>query len=129
VYEAVDIQFSRIGAALVAFNLIAAVIERIVQRHLLAVRKVNISTPSLMILNNATGVVLVSIVIITFAPRDFQRLWSSMNQSSMAVAWVALSCTVGVSLSYFGIWLQVRSDRLQLLLWQSPRVVVHYCRL
>jgi len=106
VYEAVDIQFSRIGAALVALNLIAAVMERIAQRHLLAVRKVNISTPSLMILNNATGVLLVSIVSFLFAPQDFHRLWTSCNKSGITVAWVALSCTVGVSLSYFGIWLQ-----------------------
>jgi len=107
IYEANDMHFSQIGVALVILNLIAAVFERIAQRHLLAVRVVDVSRPSLMILNNTTGVVLVLIVQIIFVPDDAFRLGHSMTRSASTATWVALSCMLGVTLSYFGIWLQV----------------------
>jgi len=106
IYEANDMHFSQIGVALVILNLIAAVFERIAQRHLLAVRVVDVSRPSLMILNNTTGVVLVLIVQIIFVPDDAFRLGHSMTRSASTATWVALSCMLGVTLSYFGIWLQ-----------------------
>jgi len=106
IYEAYDIQFSPIGVALVMLNLIAAVSERIAQRHLLAVEKVDISKPSLMILNNMIGMCLVLIVMAAFAREDVCRLLHAMNQSASTTMWVFLSCVIGVSLSYFGIWLQ-----------------------
>jgi len=106
IYEANDLDFSLVGVALVTLNLIAAVLERIAQRHLLAVRKVDVSKPSLMILNNMIGTIIVSIIMLVFVPNDVSRLWQAMSQSNQSAMWVGLSCCVGVSLSYFGILLQ-----------------------
>lgn len=107
-YEANDINFSPQGVLLVAVNLSAAVLERIAQRHLLVVTRVDVSKPSLMILNNLIGCCLVMVIIVIFSPSQVNLIWDAATTSRDTAFWVAISCIVGTSLSYFGIWLQVR---------------------
>lgn len=111
-YEVNDIRFSMKGTILVILNLIAAVGERVAQYQLLAVRKVDISRPSLIILNNGIGAFLVIFAMLVFSPREALHLVDAVSKSSDTAFWVSFSSLVGVFLAYFGIWLQVQHNLL-----------------
>ena len=55
-YEDVrSVSFSPVGVGLLILNIVLACAERLGQRHLLAIDKVDISTPGLMLLNNGSA--------------------------------------------------------------------------
>ena len=51
-YEATEVGFSPVGLAYLLANLAFACAERMVQRHLLAVKTIDVNKPALMLLNN-----------------------------------------------------------------------------
>ena len=106
IYEVKDTQCSPIGIAIALLNLLAAVTERIAQRYLLAVQHVDVSKPSLMILNNGIGAMLVVLGMQTYSSDEWCAILEALKVFSTA-CWVGASCLLGVSLSYCGIWLQV----------------------
>lgn len=52
-----SIALSRVGLAAIVCNMIFAVLERLLQRHLMAQEPVDISKPGMMLLNNSCGLV------------------------------------------------------------------------
>ena len=50
-----DIQFSAAGLALMGFNMISSVVERVLQRKMIAVSPIDVSKTGMMLLNNAVS--------------------------------------------------------------------------
>ena len=106
IYESHDLDFSPAGLVFLMVNLAAACMERLAQRHLLAVKTVDCSRPALMVLNNGIGAVLTSILLVAFAPTEWHALKHATRRVKGASVTVALSCLVGCAISYSGLWLQ-----------------------
>ena len=76
------------------------------QRHFLAVQKVEVSKPALMLLNNGIGAVLALVVLLVMAPKEFKLLYQSIRHKPGTALSVAASCALGCAISYTGLWLQ-----------------------
>jgi len=112
-YEVSDLKFSLVGVGFLLANLLFACSERVLQRHFLAVRAVDVSKPALMVLNNGVGALLILFVLLiesyNKAPREeeFHRMRVALTRHPLnAGSALAASCLVGCAISYAGLWLQ-----------------------
>lgn len=105
-YESHDLAFSPTGLVFLLLNLGAACMERLAQRHLLAVKAVDCSRPALMILNNGVGAALGVVLLLVFAPHEWRELRHAVRRTRGAALAVGLSSVVGCAISYAGLWLQ-----------------------
>ena len=102
-YEDVhSVSFSLFGVTLLILNVVLACAERLGQRHLLAIDKVDISTPGLMLLNNGVGAVLVGLFAL-LSGEGVSRVFTGHPLDTLIVAGSAL---VGCGISYAGMQLQ-----------------------
>ncbi|KAL1523507.1 hypothetical protein AB1Y20_018445 [Prymnesium parvum] len=105
-YEFSNIRFSAIGMFFLLANLLFSCAERMLQRHLLAVRGVSVSKPGLMLINNAVGAAFTLLIIALFQETaQLHHLAIRMRRTSVLTPVVA-SCFVGALISYSGLWLQ-----------------------
>jgi drug/metabolite transporter (DMT)-like permease len=105
-YEAHDVQFSAAGLFFLLLNLVLACAERMLQRHFLAVQKVEVSKPALMLLNNGIGAALALVVLLVMSPKEAKLLYHAMRHKPGTGLAVAASCLLGCAISYTGLWLQ-----------------------
>merc|ERR1712151_476246 len=73
-YEANDIRWSQSGFFFLLANLGFACAERMLQRHLLHVREVDVSRTGLMLLNNGIGAALTILATSITSPREARLL-------------------------------------------------------
>ena len=106
IYEIREISFSFIGFLLLLANLALGVTERIVQRHLLAVSRVDVSQPALMVLNNGLGAIYVLMIVVIMSPHEFHALYHAIKFKHHMASAVLASCVLGCGISYAGLWLQ-----------------------
>lgn len=101
-----QVKLSFVGCGFLLANLVCACAERMLQRHLLAVRSVDVSKPALMILNNGIGTMLALGVMAFAEPRGWHRLGHVIHRDPTIGIAVGLSCLVGCAISYTGLWFQ-----------------------
>ena len=105
VYQMERIEWPGLGVVLLLGNLVIACADRLVQRHMLAVQKVDVSKPGLMLLNNGVGFVLVA-GIAALVPGELARTWAAISEANLRTFLVLASAIVGIGIAYAGIWLQ-----------------------
>ena len=105
-YESHDLTFSGVGLFFLVLNLLSACMERLAQRHLLAIKQVDCSTPALMVLNNGIGAALAVVLLHAFAPHEWHDMKRAVYHVRGAGLAVGLSAVVGCGISYAGLWLQ-----------------------
>lgn len=106
IYESWELRFSAIGLCFLVANLLFACAERMLQRHLLAVRKVDVSKAGLMALNNGIGMLLSTVLMWCLSPKEAHALYHALRYHPHVRWVVAASCLVGCAISYTGLWLQ-----------------------
>ena len=79
-----SLSFSPVGVGLLLINICFACLERLGQRHLLAVDTVDVSKPGLMLLNNGIGLVLIAILAGVADPSEYTRMWRALRQPADA---------------------------------------------
>ena len=104
-YESHEVKLSPIGFFYLLANLSFACAERMLQRHLLAVKAVDVSKPALMILNNGVGAILACLAAGVLVPREWRLLAHALRHKSGTGFAVTLSCVLGCAISYCGLWL------------------------
>ena len=100
-YVSHDVSFSREGLGFMLLNMAAAVLERILQRRMIAVEPIDVSKTGMMLLNNA--VALLPATALLYATGEHTR-WGELRQLD-AVGWAMLgaSCVNAVAISWAGI--------------------------
>ena len=85
-------------------NMVAAVLERIVQRRLIAVEPVDLSKMVLVLINNSVAILPVSLLLL---PTKEYDEWHTLKPSEVEhwTSWVflGLSCVVGVCIGWAGV--------------------------
>ncbi|KAJ1634433.1 hypothetical protein T492DRAFT_973675 [Pavlovales sp. CCMP2436] len=104
-YEIHEIRFS-VGALLaILVNMLFAVLERIMQRHLMANNPVELSKPMMMMLNNGIGMLPTLLLALCWGEQHkWADAFSQMDKRDMT--FLAISCLNGLAISYAGIRLQ-----------------------
>lgn len=99
------VSFTGIGLAAICLNMAFAVLERLMQRHLMAQSPVDISKPGMMLLNNACGLLPCGVLLMTY--REHER-WRAVfgDLTTGGVALVLISCVNGLAISYAGLRVQ-----------------------
>jgi len=103
-YTSADMAFSSIGMAYMVGNMISAVLERLLQRKMIAVQPIDVSKTGMMLLNNACALVPMGLLLVFFGEH---HKWHVLRQLS-AFDWGLLfaSCINAVGISYAGINVQ-----------------------
>jgi len=96
-----DIQFSAAGLALMAFNMISSVVERVLQRKMIAVSPIDVSKTGMMLLNNAVALVPMSLLLVAFGEPARWHVVRSLRSWDWAL--LAASCINAVAISWAGI--------------------------
>jgi len=99
-----DVTFSAIGFACIIANMVAAVLERLVQRRLIAVEPVDLSKMVLVLINNSLAIPYVAILLL---PTKEYAEWHTLKPSEVEhwTSWVFLagSCVAGVCIGWAGV--------------------------
>jgi len=102
-----DIEFSGIGFICIIANMGAGVMERIVQRRLIAVEPVDLSKMVLVLINNSVAIPLVAILL--WPTKEYED-WHTLKASDpdgpdngFAYFLLVLSCFVGVAIGWAGV--------------------------
>jgi len=102
-----DVEFSAIGFLCIIANMCAGVMERIMQRRLIAVEPVDLSKMVLVLINNTVAILPVALLLLpTKEYNNFHTLkWHDPEgpDSWTAYMWLALSCVVGVCIGWAGV--------------------------
>ena len=106
-YSSQDMHFSPAGLCWLGVNTVAAVAERLLQRRMLAVSPVDVSTTGKVLLSNGIGaLLLVPLCVACGEPRQLGPVISNDELGVEGWAVVLLSCVVGMAISYAGINVQ-----------------------
>ncbi|KAG8462849.1 hypothetical protein KFE25_001622 [Diacronema lutheri] len=104
-YERGDVAFSPAAMCAIALNMVFAVLERIMQRHLMANDPVTLSKGMMMMLNNAIGAP--PCLLLAAAMGEHVRWTSTYAElTPRALTYLLVSCLNGLAISYAGIRLQ-----------------------
>ena len=104
-YSRHDIQFSPAGIAWLGVNTVAAVIERVLQRNMIAVDAIDVSKQGMMLINNGVGSVLLLPLVFAFGEGG-RLVPTSIGVDGRALLLLLLSCANGMAISYAGINVQ-----------------------
>jgi len=100
-YTSHDVHFSPLGMGYMALNMVAAVLERLLQRKMIAVEPIDVSKGGMMLLNNAISLVPMSGLLLYFGE---QHKWAMLRHVTLADgALLLFSCVNAVGISYAGI--------------------------
>jgi len=100
-YTSHDLQFSAIGMSYMLLNMLSAVLERLLQRKMIAVEPIDVSKGGMMLLNNAVSLLPMGTVLVYFG--EHQK-WARMRQLTGAdLTMLLVSCINAVGISYAGI--------------------------
>ena len=100
-YSRNDIQFSLTGLAWMGANMVACVLERLLQRRMIAVEPIDVSKTGMMLLNNGIGCVLLLPLLAPFGEVPQLPLFLGLDRGALLL--LLLSCAVGVSISFSGL--------------------------
>jgi len=100
-----SIGLTRMGLISISLNLTFAVLERLLQRHLLSQEPVDMSKPGMMLLNNAIGLVPCGVLCAVYEEPARWAVASSELTVNGAVV-LLLSCLNGLAISYAGLQAQ-----------------------
>ena len=99
------IGFTRLGLLAICLNMAFAVLERLMQRHLMAQSPVDISKPGMMLLNNACGLLPCGVLMLAYhEPRRWADVAAGLTPGGVGL--VLISCVNGVAISYAGLKVQ-----------------------
>ena len=100
-----SIGLTRMGLISISLNLTFAVLERLLQRHLLSQEPVDMSKPGMMLLNNAIGLVPCGMLCAAYQePARWDVASSELTVNGAVV--LLLSCLNGLAISYAGLQAQ-----------------------
>jgi len=110
IYLSVDVGVgtSTVGMGFVLLNMIAAVVERLMQRKLLVLEPVDLSKTAMLLLNNAFAIIPVAIAV-PFAPTSIngEQEYNEYNAWSRLLFvdyfLLVLSCIIGVAIGWTGL--------------------------
>ena len=100
-YTSADVSFSAVGMAYMFANMVSAVLERLLQRKMIAVQPIDVSKTGMMLLNNACALVPMWLLLIGFGEHHKWHLLR--NLSYLDAALLFFSCINAVGISYAGI--------------------------
>mmetsp|Transcript_10696 Transcript_10696/g.23802 ORF Transcript_10696/g.23802 Transcript_10696/m.23802 type:complete len:305 (-) Transcript_10696:301-1215(-) len=100
-YVSTDISFSPQGMGYMLVNMVASVLERIIQRKLIALTPIDVSKTGMMLINNAVSLVLMLPVLFYFD--EFSRWYRLRQLSQQSMALLVGSCVTAVAISWAGI--------------------------
>jgi len=105
VYHHSSVRLTPLGLAAICFNMFFAVLERLMQRHLMAQDPVDISKPGMMLLNNLFGLVPCGLLLFPYAET---AKWSVAFGALTSSQWllIIISCLNGLAISYAGLRVQ-----------------------
>lgn len=104
-YEAHEIRFSFPALVAILINMVFAVLERIMQRHLMANNPVELSKAMMMLLNNGIGLLpTLVLALIAGEHHDWKEKFGKAGKRDVALLFG--SCVNGLAISYAGIRLQ-----------------------
>ena len=97
--------FTTIGLLAICLNMVFAVLERLMQRHLMAQAPVDISKPGMMLLNNACGLLPCGVLMLAYhEPSRWSDVAAEMTLGGAIL--VLTSCINGLAISYAGLRVQ-----------------------
>ena len=100
-YTSHDVHFSSTGMAYMLLNMTAAVLERLLQRKMIAVQPIDVSKGGMMLLNNAVSLIPMGALLCYFGE---QHKWAKLATASGSdLALLFVSCLNAVGISYAGI--------------------------
>ena len=100
-YTSADVAFSSVGMAYMLGNMIAAVLERLLQRKMIAVQPIDVSKTGMMLLNNACALVPMGILLVAFGEHEKWHILRDLSRFDFGM--LLFSCVVAVGISYAGI--------------------------
>jgi len=104
-YHYSTLTMSAIGLAAICLNMAFAVLERLMQRHLMAQAPVDISKPGMMLLNNLFGLLPCGVLLLVYQEVPH---WSTVSSTLTYAEWMLIgaSCLNGLAISYAGLRVQ-----------------------
>jgi len=100
-YALNDINFSALGLACVTFNMIASVVERVLQRKMIAVDPIDVSKTGMMLLNNSVALLPMTVLLAAFGEPQKWYLVREMTPHQWAL--LVASCVNAGAISWAGI--------------------------
>ncbi|EOD06298.1 hypothetical protein EMIHUDRAFT_121316 [Emiliania huxleyi CCMP1516] len=100
-YVSNDVAFSPTGVAWMAFNMTAGVLERLLQRRMIAVEPVDINKTGLMLLNNVVSLLPMSVLVYCTGEVPQWRLLARLSTADGML--LLASCVNAVAISWAGI--------------------------
>ena len=100
-YTVHDVHFSPVGMAYMMLNMVSAVLERLLQRKMIAVEPIDVSKGGMMLLNNAFALVPMGALLVWFG--EYHKWARLRHVSTSDVALLLGSCVNAVGISYAGI--------------------------
>jgi len=100
-YVSADITFTAVGMGYMLLNMVASVLERIIQRKLIAITPIDVSKTGMMLLNNAVSLLLMAPVVCWFGEHTKWHRFRSLDTTAMAL--LVGSCVNAVAISWAGI--------------------------
>ena len=104
-YHFNTLSLTLIGFVAIALNMVFAVLERLLQRHLMAQDPVDLSKPAMMLLNNSFGLLPNALLLAMYGETGrWADAFGALSQHGQLM--IVLSCLNGVAISYAGLRVQ-----------------------
>jgi len=100
-YTSVDLQFSWTGMTWMAVNMVSAVLERLLQRKMIAVEPIDVSKTGMMLLNNAVALIPMGMLLYFFGEHEKWHLFRNFSYADGML--LGCSCINAIGISYAGI--------------------------
>jgi len=100
-YTSHDVHFSVTGMAYMLLNMVSAVLERLLQRKMIAVEPIDVSKGGMMLLNNAASLVPMGALAAYFGEHHRWALLADVSGADLSL--LLVSCVNAVGISYAGI--------------------------
>jgi hypothetical protein len=100
-YTSHDLDYSAIGTAYMALNMLSAILERILQRKMIAVEPIDVSKSGMMLLNNAVSLLPMGILLVYFGEHTKWARFRDLSLTDLAL--LLASCLNAIGISYAGI--------------------------
>jgi len=100
-YTSVDLQFSWTGMTWMAVNMTSAVLERLLQRKMIAVEPIDVSKTGMMLLNNAVALIPMGLLLYFFGEHEKWYLFRNFSYTDAML--LGCSCINAIGISYAGI--------------------------
>ena len=104
-YHLSSLGLTRLGLLAICLNMAFAVLERLMQRHLMAQSPVDINKPGMMLLNNACGLLPCGVLMVVYGePARWHVVASELTAPGALL--ILISCLNGLAISYAGLKVQ-----------------------